>query len=276
MAFWGHSFVFNEIPCEDFDLMMYDFGSASQSQGSFAGGATIVESHVPRKWKPYFYGTKIEGKLSFTMIFGVNIKRLDEEKYLDRYEMEAIASWLTGHKKYMWLEIEQDDMRYYRYHCMITNLAMVEYGNIPWAFQATVECDGPYAYLYPQEFRFDVESGETEISIFNESSHNGYYYPLLYIVFGDNKPTQITITNNSDNDRETAIGSEEKPIPTTISRIDMDNDHCILSCAEGLNLYQHFNFKFFRLLRGQNNLTVKTDAAVTLSFVCEFPVNIGG
>lgn len=276
MAFWGHSFVFNEIPCEDFDLMVYDVGSATQSQGRFASGVTIVESQVPTRWKPYFYGTKMEQKQSFTMVFGVNEKRLDEGKYLDRYELEAIASWLTGHKQYLWLEIEQGDMRYFRYRCIVTELNMVEYGNIPWALQATVVCDGPYAYLYPQEFRFDVESGETEISIFNESSHNGYFYPLLYIVLGNDKPTKVTITNKSDNDRETAIGSEEKPIPTTISRIDIDNDHGVLSCAEGLNLYQYFNFKFFRLLRGQNNLIVKTDAPVTLSFVCEFPVNIGG
>ncbi len=276
MAFWGHSFVFNGIPCEDFDLMMYDFGSATQSQGSFAGGVTIVESHVPRRWKPYFYGTKIERKLSFSLVFGVNEKRLDEGKYLDRYEMEAIASWLTGHKEYLWLEIEQGDMRYYRYHCMITDLSMVEYGNIPWAFQATVECDGPYAYLHPQTFSFDIQDTDTQITIFNEASYNGYFYPVINVGIGQTAPTYLSIVNHSDNDYEFKLGNDSDDIPSTATALMIDNSHGILTCPEGLNLYKMFNFHFFRLLRGQNNLTVSTDAPITLSFVCEFPINIGG
>lgn len=256
--------------------MMYDFGSATQSQGSFAGGVTIVESHVPRRWKPYFYGTKIERKLSFSLVFGVNEKRLDEGKYLDRYEMEAIASWLTGHKEYLWLEIEQGDMRYYRYHCMITDLSMVEYGNIPWAFQATVECDGPYAYLHPQTFSFDIQDTDTQITIFNEASYNGYFYPVINVGIGQTAPTYLSIVNHSDNDYEFKLGNDSDDIPSTATALMIDNSHGILTCPEGLNLYKMFNFHFFRLLRGQNNLTVSTDAPITLSFVCEFPINIGG
>lgn len=38
MAFWGNSFVFNDIPCDDYDLMLYDVGSTAQGSGNFASG----------------------------------------------------------------------------------------------------------------------------------------------------------------------------------------------------------------------------------------------
>lgn len=180
MAFWGHSFTFNDIPCEDFELMIYDIDGTSQSTGKFSSGVTVIEDKVSAHWKPYFYGVKLDNKLKFTMVFGVNQKRVDENKFLDRYELEAIAAWLTGHNKYMWLEIQQEDLAYVRYKCIVTGLEMVEFGMLPWALRATIECDSPYAYLYPQTFEYTV-NGEQTISFYNESSHNGYYMPVLIL-----------------------------------------------------------------------------------------------
>lgn len=178
MAFWGHSFMFNGIPCEDYDLMLYDIGSSTQSSGQFASGVTVVEDKLSTKWKPYFYGAKTEGKLEFSMVFGANQKRIDRNKYLDRYELDAIASWLTSYDNYMWLDVEQEDLEYIRYRCIITELDIVEFGNIPWALKAKVVCDSPYAYLHPQTFEYAI-NGERTISFYNESSHNGYYMPKI-------------------------------------------------------------------------------------------------
>lgn len=276
MAFWGRSFIFNDIPCEDFDLMIYDVGSTTQSAGTFASGVTIVDSYVPSRWKPYFYGTKLENKLSFTMVFGVKPCRIEEGRYLDRDEMEAIASWLCGHTQYLPLQIQQDDMRYFVYHCIVTELKVVEYGNIPWALSATFTCDSPYAYLPPQEFSFQINAGEDcSVSFYNESSLNRYFYPVVEFEF-ESSPTYLSIINHSDNDRECGIGIGEKQIEGNVTMVHIDNDHGIISNDADINLYDAFNFKYFRLLRGQNELTVRASAPATMKILCEFPMDIGG
>ena len=267
MAFWGKTFVFNDFPCEEFGLMLYDVGSETQGEGSFASTVSIIEDVVGSRWKPWFYGVRYEKKLQMDIVFGVDESRLDREKYLDRYEIDEIASWLTGHDKYLWFEIEQEDMERVRYHCMVTDLSIVSYGNIPWAMKATLLCDSPYAYLYPQEFEYTI-SGTQEITFLNESSHNGFYMPILDITTSGGGT--ISITNETDNNRT----FELKDIPASVTNIQVNNDTCVITNNVDLNLYPYCNCKFFRLVRGYNTLSVTGNC--TLKIRCEFPINVGG
>ena len=92
MSFFGRSFVFNSIPCEAYELMMYDVGSAEQGGGEFASTVTIEEEVVGNRQKPYFYGVKYDRKLELQLVFGVNQRRIDSQKFLDRYEIDQIAN----------------------------------------------------------------------------------------------------------------------------------------------------------------------------------------
>lgn len=267
MAFWGNHFVFNDIPCEDYDLMLYDVGSTAQSAGNFASGVSIIEETIPSRYKPHFYGVQFEKKLEFTIMFGVNQRRLDNEKYLDRYELEAIASWLTGHDRYMWLEVEQKDLEDVRYRCIVSSLEIVEYGNIPCALKATVTCDGPYAYLYPQTFEYKISVSQT-INFFNESSHNGFYMP--YMEIEPSSGGDFCIENLSDDSRKFSF----EKLPSLVKKICIDNDNGIITNDQDLNIYPYFNFKFFRLIKGENNLKITGNGI--LRIICEFPVNVGG
>lgn len=268
MSFWGHSFTFNGIPCEDYDLMLYNIGNNTHSAGKFASGMTIVEDKPASAWKPIFYGAKWDKKLEFDIVFGVNPARADAHKYLDRYELEAIAMWLTGHSQYMWLEIEQEDMEYVRYRCIISELEMIEYGNMPWALKAHVTCDSPYAYLYPQTYRFTV-SGSQNVTLYNESGHNGYYSPTLLISFNDASGS-VSINNQTDNGRTFTLTN----VPRSEGTIRVDNDTKVITSESGSNIYNYFNFQFLRLLRGVNELTITGNC--TVDIICEFPVNMGG
>lgn len=267
MAFWGKAFVFDGVPCSEFDLMMYDVGSDTQGDTVYASTISVVEETVSNRWKPYFYGVQYDKKLEFEMVFGVNIKRVDAGQFLDRFEMDTIASWLTGYSEYKWLEIEQDDMVYVRYKCMITELSVISYGNIPWALKATVTCDSPYGYLYPQEYTYRI-SGTQTVIFYNESSHSGYYMPKMEIGFSGSN--SLSIVNQSDNNREFKFEN----VPTAINTVYVDNEHCIITNDEDINLYPYFNYKFFRLKKGYNTLTITGDCR--LKFICEFPVNYGG
>lgn len=254
--------------------MMYNIDGASPSAGKFASGVTVVEQKLTNRWRPLFYGAKLEGKLKFDIVFGVNQRRIDNDEFLDRYELEAIGSWLTGHDKYLWLEINQDDMNYARYRCIISDLELVEFGNTPMALRATVTCDGPYAYMYPQVFEYTLNGTHT-ISFYNESSHNGFYYPIIEFV--PTKASGLKIVNHSDGDRTFELTSVPSPTDTVV----VNNDTQVISCYDGGELttgfgdiYEQFNFNFLRLLKGENSLSVTGKG--TLRLRCEFPVNVGG
>lgn len=265
MAFWGGAFVFDGIPCEEYELMVYDVGSHAQSNSRFASGVSIVEEKIPTRWKPYFYGVKFEDKLNFTLVFGVNEQRVSANDYLSRQEMETVASWLTGHNGYKWLEIIQPDMEYARYRCIITGLEVIEFGWIPWALKATVECDGPYAYERSKTFTY---TGSGKFSLYNESGHNGYYYPVLDLALSGGG--NISIINESDKNREFKLTG----IPASVKKIQVDCDHGIITCDAGINMYPYCNLNFLRLKRGRNILNITNSG--TTQITCEFPVNAGG
>lgn len=267
MAFWGHKFIFDGIPCETFDLMMYDIGGTEQGEGRFANTVTIIEEGVGNRWRPLFYGVKYENKQELEIVFGVNVERIDRQQYLDRYEIEAISSWLCGRENYCWLEIEQADMEYVRYRCMVTGLEQISYGNIPWAFRATITCDSPFAYMYPQEFRYDVD-GSVDILFFNESSINGLYLPEMEISISSGD--SFSIENLTDDGRIVQFSG----LPADITTIHVDNENGVLSTPSGSNVYPYFNFKFLRLKRGYNTLRITGNGSLLIR--CEFPVSTGG
>lgn len=274
MAFYGRSFSFNGIPCENFDLMLYNIGEHKNPSRSFSSCTTIVESTTAKRWKPIFCGGKKEHKIEFSLVFGLSPHRLASHQHLDSGEFDAIANWLTGHNEYRWLEIDQDDMIGIRYRAIITSLKVIEYGLLPWAFEATVVCDGPYAYQYPQIFEYDVKNGDT-ITFYNESTINDYVYPKIEVTisgFGTvgAKDSCFAIINQSDNNRTFELSSSTLKNKT----IMIDNDLGIMTSAEEDNPYQYFNCKFLRLVNGYNILSIVGSGK--LKITCEFPVNVGG
>lgn len=310
MPFYGKSFTFNGLSCRDFDLMMYDIDNKRSDTNRVVNGISIIEDYSKLRWKPFFYGTSMDKKLSFDIVFGVNIDRIDSNQYLSRLEIHNIAHWLTGHDSYKFLEIEQDDMQYIRYKCIITSLEVMEYDMLPYAMKATVECDSPFAYMYPQTFKYNVE-GRKNVQIYNDSGYNGYYYPIVsiamnntyyptsdsvflpwkkyYVEYGneyilsDVSPGEpvpqsmyyyergnFSIINNTDNARVSYFHD----IPQSVSNINVDNDKCIITCDDSINIYPHFNCKFFRLMSGNNSIDIYGNG--TISFICEFPVYVGG
>lgn len=268
MAFYGYQFSFNDVPCYEHGLMIYDFDNATQGDGSFAS-YDIVEDRVPRRYSSFFYGLNKNKPLEFTLVFGADVNSVNANEHLDRYDIEEISAWLTGVDGYKWLEIEQPDMEDVRYKCVITDLEFMTVGWMPWAFKCKVICNSPFGYRNQERFRYSV-NGENQIVFFNRSTLNGYYKPSFEITL-KNGSTDFMIINKSDNNRETSF----RNIPNASEmKIFLDNENEVVRSDSNINLYQYFNFAFFRLLRGNNKLEIKGDCDVNIT--CEFPVSVGG
>ena len=158
-----------------YGLMIYDIGSHTQSDVPFGNIAKIVETRTNNRIRPIHYGVNYHSSpLQFKLVFG-------SLEPLDRYEMENIAFWLTGHQDYQWLSIDQPDLERVQFRCLITQLQPITDGWIPYAFEATVVCDCPYAYGFPFEYRYDI-NGTADILFRNDSSVREYVKPILTYV----------------------------------------------------------------------------------------------
>lgn len=269
MAFFGCQFVFDGISSYEYGLTVYDFGSQTEG-GQFSSGATILEDRTPQRYTPIFYGVTQNTPLTFTLTFGADSETIDAGKWLDRWELDTISRWLTGHRQYKYLEVVQPDMEAVRYRCLITDLQYTTYGKMPWALTCTVTCDSPFAYLYPETTKYTV--GGTMRKILRNRASSFYYYPKLELNVNGGS---FSIKNLSDNGRMFAFSD----LPRNNVNLIIDNENEIITTdKDGLNPYDKFNFRFLRLIPGNNELefSVSSGGSANVTITCEYPVNIGG
>ncbi len=267
MAFYGCEFIFDDLPCTEFGLMVYSFGSNAQDDVSFPSAGTVSEDRIASRYDGLMYGLTQNQSLEYTLVFGANMESLDANDSINRFEIATVTAWLTGHDTRKWLTIIQPDMESFRYKCLISDLRLISYGDMPWAFSCTVNCDSPFAYTQPIVYTYNP-SELYETTIHNRSSYNGYYKPKIEIT--TNGEASISITNRTDQNRLLAFDSLPRGEPLIIT---VDNNNQIITNNLGLNLYPYFNMNFFRLKRGDNRISLSGHC--TFKFICEFPVNIG-
>lgn len=233
--------------------MVYDIGGKGQNDVSFGNKASIVETRINNRIQPIYFGTNYNSKpLEFSLVFG-------SDRELDRYEMENISYWLTGHKEYKWLSVGQEDMEQFQFRCLVTELTPISHGWLPVAFEASIQCDCPYAYSYPFEKQYTI-SGETFVLFRNDSSVREYIKPTISFTAGSST-NSLSIINVNDNDREFSLTGISSG-----SQITIDNNNGIIQdLTNKSNLYGGFNLNFFRLVHGDNNLKITGDGTLTIS-----------
>lgn len=117
--FKSYEFTYAGMPASMFSMYVADMSSNKHSANSFANQANIVEKRLANRITPIHYGVRYnDNPLSFTLIFGADHK-------LDRYEMQAVAKWLTGYQDYQWLSIDQPDMDHIQFRCLVQELTPI-------------------------------------------------------------------------------------------------------------------------------------------------------
>lgn len=245
-----------------YGLMVYDFGGTGQNNVGFGNSASIVETRLNNRIQPVHFGVNYHSSpLEFKLVFG-------SDRALDRYELENISFWLTGHQEYQWLSIDQPDLERVQFRCLITSLTPLAHGWLPVAFEATVRCDCPYAYGFPFEKSYQI-NGATRLLFRNESSMREYLKPV--ISFRPNSGVaELKIVNKNDNDRAFVLSGLSSDMYIMID----NNNGIIQEMTSGYNLYDGFNLNFFRLVHGDNILDVTGNGVLTISG--RFLYNVAG
>lgn len=272
MSFVGTSMIFNGVSSEEMGLALFDFSSKRQSDTHFTGDLSPAEERIEGRCRSLFYGGAVNTPLTFTMVLSATEERARRGEPFDRWDMQKIAAWLTGHDSYQWLSIVQGDLEEVRYRCLISELEAVEVAGFTWGFSCKVTCDSPFAYLSPRTYTFvAAPSGSGEI--YSESSSNVPYYPLLTISGHQGGMLSVGVRNN----RETSTFTFQD-IPSAAGTLRIDCENGVIT-ADGIsNAYQYLvfptGFHFPRFARGVNYITLT--GAGTYQFTCEWPVNVGG
>lgn len=259
--FNSYEFTFGGESSAAYGLMLYNIDTKAQGAVPFANKASIVETRTAGRIQPIHFDVNYNASpLEFNLVFGA-------QRALDRREMSEIAFWLTGHKQYQWLSIDQDDLSDVQFRCLVTSLTPIHVGWLPFAFEATVRCDCPYAYGYPFTYEYEID-GEAEILFTNEGTVRDYIRPSFTFVPAEGV-TQLSIVNMDDGEREFRL----KDIPLG-SEVSVDNLNGIITdTVNGANLYEGFSMNFLRMAHGDNHLVVNGNGTLTLSG--RFLYNVG-
>ena len=271
MAFEGCEFTFDGISSHEYGLVVYNFDSYSQDDAfSFPSAGDIQADRLPWRTSSLLYTVVEEDVAEFQLVFGANPESMDERDPIDRWDQQVIASWLTGHKTYKWLTIEQDDMHGFRFRCLISELEAISVGGEQWAYQCRITCDSPYAYTYPEITTINPGGSETTLLFRCVTTSNNDYYPLMDLVM--NGGSSISVSNEDLEDSNFELSG----LPGQSYTIHVDNDNQTIHSDElpSYNFYENFNFQFLRLKRGDNHLRFSGNGIIKL--ICSFPVNIGG
>lgn len=254
----------------NYGVYIIEFGTPGLTTASAAGGISIISDSVARRAEPLIYGIKQEGFIQIPITIGN-----DEE--MSRAQVDRVLGWLLqgvrhGKGVQRWLDLDQDDMRFYRYKGYFTNPQLVTVDKRVYGIQLTFLAS-PFAYSFPQKQTL-VLTAPTEFTINNLGSGDYLFPTLLYTP--DNTVQTFSIINNSDGGREFRFDFAA-PFPDGDETIMVNCDRQIIQSTDGSDRSRHrsqqFNMKWLRFVRGANELSISGNGK--LEFVYSFQHRVG-
>lgn len=248
MAFYGRSFVYNNVPSELYGLYIMDIDTNAINASMGSSSMDIQEQKIYRKATPYFYGSTPSPKLEFDF----SAYSTDE---IDAVQFEAIQRWLFSSRNYKRFAIDQYDIQDIYFNVIFNDPKIQRVGNLIQGFSCKATCDSPFALKYPKTTTYSYLASvvdSTEI-YYNESDDTGdYLYPTELIITMNNSGGNVTITNLDDSNRVVSFtGLSPSEILTTSPLYQT------MSSSTGLKRLGNSNKKFLRLVPNKNRLRIQ-------------------
>jgi phage-related protein len=244
MAFKAHSFIYDDICSEDYDLYIGSIGGGNGVENSSASTNTEFEmDSIPNRTENFIYRSKTsEPNLKFKAKLYISNK-------FDKDDMEYIDNWLFANKLPKKLVICQEDMSNYYYMATFSKNEIISVGNLNAGLECEVICDSPYAYDIPSSVEYLI-NGVTLKDFYCSSSGINYLYPKIeFTINSDNG--YLKIKNITDNNREFYIHGLSNGETITIDKWFQ------VESSMGLRRIGNCNKKWIRFLNGTNKLEIQ-------------------
>jgi phage-related protein len=258
MAFYATSFIFDDIPSEEYGLIISSAGGEMSS--NISNSVSIRTEKLFRNPVPYFYGVEQDSVLE------MDVELRTTETELTSEDMALIQKWLFGKQSYKKLRIVQPDMEGYYYNCIFQSGEIIKAGNLIRGLNAHIICDSPFAW---GETVTHILSEAGIFDIYNPSENNYYTLPQIVVVMEAGGEDWFNIVNMTENYRtfgmfDMSVGANETiTIDNQIQTIQAVNTPSPLIRIQTGSLYDYF----FRLLPGYNQIqTVGNISSCTISY----------
>ncbi len=267
MAVYGKNFEFNGKSSSDFGIMLAGFEEISSIPLGLDREINRGESNVYRPRQNHF-GATYASPLEFELSVIKNIEEDQNDMIFSRNDIRSIAAWLTSPlypilfhmTDYEFDAYLEEPIDYYVTFSSIENV-VVNGEIVGLTIKAT--CDCPFGYS--QEFSKEIPAN-SGITITNTSdNYDGFIYPIIKINPTDNG--QITISNDTE---QKSITFKSKGANNAIfidcQRLEIKDSIDSLIPLSDLGVSNPADIYFPRLLHGQNKISVKGNAKVTLTY----------
>lgn len=265
--FTESSFIIDGIKSSDLGIngvSIIRLGGETEISTPWIGGKDIIEEKIARKDIPYFYGTSKQ-PIEFSLKFSILDDVFSPEILLELGKIFGSGKYITFQSS--------DYMGKIFYVIATSPINPITYGQFKGWFEVTFRNSAPYCFSLPQISTFDLSTitTPTTIEIFNKSNvpdYKGdyYYYPEVYIDLKNNN-TGITISNLSDDNRQTTLTG-----CTANDSIYMNGQMKQISATNTTSIFSKFNKKWFRLSYGLNRIQVNNPCII--QFKCQYPLYI--
>ena len=268
MAFYGHTFIFDEIPSEFYNLYLGEFNGSGDATTAASSDVSLLTQKLFRRPVPLLWGTEQTPVLQFPLSV-YSTAEITAESFSE------ISGWLFGQQTCKKLRICQHDMTDIYYNAFLTAPQIIREGNIIYGFTCTVICDAPWGWHEPRYHEYAYNPYEYSIAdniYFLNASENAFYtYPTSLIITANLFGGQVSIVNVTDASRTLLIAPL---LPNEV--ITINNDLQLMSSTlVTYPLYKLSNLIFLRLVRGTNNLVVTGNIA-KFSIEYTLAAKIGG
>lgn len=225
----------------------------------YTSGKDILEQFPDKNLYPHFFGVKYQ-PIDFT----ITISCVDGKMSSDK--MYKLANWLFQDEYKPFISADNPSIQYY---AMATNASeFFTNGNEEGYFEIEFRCRDGFGWTVPiiDEYDFTGISSPQTITLNNSSNVLKYIYPEInFELTGAN--TDFKLKNLNDGGREFEfIGVD------ALDEVYIDNRKKIVIAQNTENIFSKFNKKFFRLIKGANNIELEGECIFKIKK--EFPVFI--
>ena len=169
MAFFGDSFIYDNIPSETFDLRIMSFEQSPVELES-SGKLELITETLSRRSNLYLYGRTQNQPMEFTLTVG-------SFESIPARNRNYILRWLLGRNKFLPFQIVQDDMMDTIFNVIFTDTSLQFFGNEQKTFTIHGICDAPWGFTPERTWLQAMTPGaitSKTLNLYNDGITNGY------------------------------------------------------------------------------------------------------
>lgn len=245
---YATDFIFDGVSLSSKGYMICTFDGDSVVSG---GEIEPIVRKTPSTDEYTYYAAEINNVLTWELGICKLPCGTEDFEPLNQYEESELAKWLLKTDGYRWLQFVQPDDYPDVYYKVYINMTPAQIGGVTYGYNLTITSNCGYGFSGERIYQFSSNSQPLTINVDNDL--NRYIYPTVSFETNSNECwiyNENDLEQNLSNNKETHFydlgDNYDNPI-----ELSMDSENDIVN---GITTPDQFNFRYLRLVNGENNI----------------------